>query len=224
MRSPKYANGFDVTIHPDELERPDHWRRPRRIFVCSMGDLFHEDVLDGFIEDVLGVASRNPQHVFQVLTKRAVRLSEFGMTRRFPANVWIGVSVENDAAVDRVHEFEYLDARVRFVSCEPLLEPLPSLLPLIRGLDWVIVGGETGPGGRCMPVHAVLPILETCREVGVPFFFKRWGSYYGGEDSRQLLGREWNEFPTCQAGSMKRGRANEYRLDVTESPRARALK
>lgn len=156
MGTPGYENGFKVTFHPDRLEQPLHWRKPRRIFVCSMGDLFHEDVEPGWVIDILATIRRCKQHTFIVLTKRPTLmgfgLSSYKMTTGASflplSNLWLGVSVENQATADeRIPELLQIPAAVRFVSCEPLLSPI-DLKPYLKDLDWVIVGGETGPGWR----------------------------------------------------------------------------
>jgi len=196
MHSPKYGQPFEVvTCHPKDLEKPDHWRRPRMVFVCSMGDLFHEDVPVSFIMEVLEVAHRNPQHTFQLLTKRSHRLwSAFRRPYVFPPNVWVGVSVENNDFVHRVDALADIEATVRFVSVEPMLGPVHDLRVLLDGLDWVIVGGETGPGARPMVYDDVVEILDGCVERVIPFFFKKWGdaSPVGG---RILEGRPWDQIP-----------------------------
>lgn len=195
MKSPKYRDPFDVvTCHPGTLTIPDHWRRPRMIFVCSMGDLFHKDVPVSFIMDVLEAADRNPQHTFQLLTKRSERLLPFWRPYRFPPNVWVGVSVEDNDHVHRVAALAEIDAVVRFVSVEPMLGPVPSLIPLLDDLEWVIVGGETGHHARPVCYDDVVEILDACVQRRIPFFFKKWGdaSRVGG---RILEGRTWDQMP-----------------------------
>lgn len=198
MHSEKYQQPFEtVTIHPKTLTEPDHWRRPRMVFVCSMGDLFHRDVPTGFIDDVLAVADRNPQHTFQILTKRADRLQMFDRWKdpgRFPPNVWIGVSVESDEYVSRVEVLSEIHAVVRFVSVEPMLGPVPSLIPHLDHLEWVIVGGETGPGARPTCHADVVEIRDACVERGIPFFFKKWGDA-SPTPGRILGGRTWDQIP-----------------------------
>lgn len=196
MKSPKYLDPFDVvTCHPGTLTIPDHWRRPRRIFVCSMGDLFHKDVPVSFIMDVLAVAERNPDHVFQLLTKRADRLwLSFRPPFEFPPNVWVGVSVETDEYVSRVGVLSEIHAVVRFVSVEPMLGPVPSLIHHLDHLEWVIVGGETGPGARPICHTDVVQIRDACVERGIPFFFKKWGDA-SRTPGRLLEGRTWDQIP-----------------------------
>lgn len=198
MHSPKYRQPFEVvTTHLETLTDPDHWRKPRRIFVCSMGDLFHEDVPISFILDVLEVADRNPQHTFQLLTKRPERLRAFRRPFQFPPNVWVGVSVEDNDHVHRVEALKELDTTVRFVSVEPILGPVPDLIPLLDSLEWVIVGGETGPGARTNCYDWVAEVRDACVEKDVPFFFKHWGGTRKPKDAswRILDGRTWDQMP-----------------------------
>ena len=194
--SPKYGQPFvGVTCHPKTLTAPDHWRRPRMIFVCSMGDLFHEDVPMMFILHVLEVVERNPQHTFQLLTKRHDRL--WRMFRRgfvFPPNAWVGVSVEDNEHVRRVAVLADIDATVRFVSVEPILGPVPDLIPLLNNVEWCIVGGETGPGARPTCHADVVEIRDACVERGIPFFFKKWGDA-SRTPGRLREGRTWDQIP-----------------------------
>ena len=213
MGSPKYVDGFKPRVHPESLEEPDKWRRPRRVFVCSMGDLFHPAIRSAFIRDVFATMERNERHVFQVLTKRAGRLGALAGYLRWPPNVWIGVSVENDDRVSRLLGLREVPAAVRFVSLEPLLEPVPSLLTGIVDLeddplgllDWIIVGGETGPGARIMPTGWPQRIRDAAVRRGLPFFFKSWGSAGYGRRSPVLEGRLWNEFPSTTGRGGERG-------------------
>lgn len=193
MGQARYTNGFAVTLHPDLLDAPKRWRSPRRIFVNSMSDLFHESVPLSFVTHVFQTISDCPQHIFQILTKRSQRLREFASELRWPDNLWMGVSVENAQAVFRIDDLVHVPAALRFLSCEPLIGPLDSL-PL-RGIDWVIVGGESGPGARPMERSWVIEILQACRQAGVPFFFKQWGGTNKKRAGRILDGRTWNEVP-----------------------------
>lgn len=204
MGSPRYRNGFAVTCHPKSLEEPDHWRRPRRVFVCSMGDLFHEDVPEEFIVRVFAAMERNPQHTYQILTKREHRMAELGVSLPWPDNVWAGVSIEDDMAVARIRLLSRVPARVRFISLEPLIGPVPSLLarrphgqgPLDR-VDWVIVGGESGRGCRTMPAGWPERIRDACIERAIPFFFKQWGDAFKTR-GRLLEDQLWNQMPAFQ--------------------------
>jgi protein gp37 len=183
----------DVLVHEDRLEQPKRWRRPRTIFVNSMSDLFHEAVPASFIERVFAVMSECPQHTFQVLTKRADRLAELAPQLPWPANVWMGVSVEDTRVVDRIDRLRNVPAAVRFLSLEPLIGPLNRLE--LGGIDWVIVGGESGPGARPMELAWVESILRQCRSAGVAFFFKQWGGVRKSTTGRELHGRTYDEYP-----------------------------
>jgi protein gp37 len=193
MGSPHYGRGFSVAWHWDAVEAPLHWRKPRRVFVNSMSDLFHEDVPIEFIESVFDMMQRADRHQFQVLTKRAERLAQCAAYLFWPRNVWMGVSVENDGYAHRIDYLRHVDAAVRFLSLEPLLGPVPNL-DLSR-IDWVIVGGESGPGARPMEGQWVLDIRDQCLASGVPFFFKQWGGVRRKAAGRLLQGRSWDEFP-----------------------------
>ena len=193
MENPRYRNGFAVTLHPDQLALPLRWTRPRRIFVNSMSDLFHEAVPEGFIRRVFEVMGQADWHIFQILTKRAKRLAELAARLPWPSNVWQGVSVENDRYTWRIEYLRRVPAKIRFLSLEPLIGPIPSLL--LDGIHWVIVGGESGPQRR--PIHAewVRDIRERCRAADVPFFFKQWGGPTSKAGGRLLDGRTWDEMP-----------------------------
>lgn len=194
-----YEQGFDLRLWRERLELPLRWSRPRMIFVNSMSDLFHERVPDAFIRDVFEVMSRASWHTFQVLTKRAERLAAMADRLPWPGNVWMGVSVENQRFVSRVDLLRDTGARVKFLSCEPLLGPLRLDL---RSIDWVIVGGESGPRARPMRPEWARNIREQCLRAGVPFFFKQWGAYNEqgvrvgkGRAGRLLDGRIWDARP-----------------------------
>jgi protein gp37 len=197
MGSRRYRNGFKVTMHPDVLSLPLTWRRPRRIFVNSMSDLFHEQLPEDFIQSVFEVMTRADWHVFQVLTKRAVRLAEISPRLPWPGNVWQGVSVENAQYVWRVSSLQEVPAHVRFLSVEPLLGPIPEL-PL-GGIHWVIVGGESGPGHRAPDPGWVREIRDQCVANSVPFFFKQWGGRTPKAGGRLLDGQTWSQMPAHQA-------------------------
>jgi protein gp37 len=203
-----YERGFDLQLRPERLEQPLKWTQPRMIFVNSMSDLFHEDVPDEFIESVLGVMAKADWHTFQVLTKRSERLAHLAPRLAWPDNVWMGVSVENQRWTCRVDHLREVPAKVHFLSCEPLLGPLRLDL---RGIDWVIVGGESGPHARPMRADWVREIRQQCQEAGVAFFFKQWGAHNeaGQRLGKKLAGRildgnTWNEFPTpnCPAAQV----------------------
>jgi protein gp37 len=196
----KYANGFKVTTHPEALEAPLLWKRPRVIFVNSMGDLFHEDVPFQFIEEVFGVMNRASHHVFQVLTKRSRRLRDLNSRLSWPENVWMGVTVENRRCKSRIDDLRQTGALIRFLSMEPLLEPVDELD--LMGIDWVIVGGESGPHARPMKKDWVLEIRRQCLKSNVAFFFKQWGGINKKMSGRVLDGRTWNDMPALPSGPL----------------------
>ena len=193
MGNPRYRNGFKVTLHYDLLDLPLRWKKPSMIFVNSMSDLFHEDVPDEFIMKVFEVMNKAHWHIFQVLTKRSKRLLELSPKLNWTPNIWMGVSVELKQYYSRIHDLKRTGAKVKFLSCEPLLGPLPDM-PL-EGIDWVIVGGESGPNARPIKEEWVLDILQQCRRHGVAFFFKQWGGVHKWKNGREINGKEYNEFP-----------------------------
>lgn len=190
-----FEQGFDLRLVPEALELPLRWRTPRRIFVNSMSDLFHEDVPEAYIGRVFDVMRRARHHAaFQVLTKRSARLRSLAPRLPWPGNVWIGVSVESESYTSRIDDLVTVgDAAVRFLSIEPLVGPIPAL-PL-QGIDWVIVGGESGRRARPMNPEWVLDIRDQCGRAGVPFFFKQWGGAQKSRTGRILDGRTWDEMP-----------------------------
>jgi protein gp37 len=197
MRNPSYSAGFEVALHHRLLDLPLRWRRPRMIFVNSMGDLFHEDVPDAFIMQVFGVMAEAAQHTFQVLTKRSERLAHLGPVLRWGANIWMGVTVEEDKYRYRAAHLRSVPSRISFLSLEPLLGPIPELD--LRGIDWVIVGGESGPGARPMRREWAADIRDQCVASGVPFFFKQWGGVRRNDGGLVLDGRRWEGMPVCAA-------------------------
>jgi protein gp37 len=204
MGNIRYRNGFDVTLHPDLLDVPKRWREPRLVFVNSMSDLFYERIPVEFIRRVFETMRDCRQHTFQVLTKRSQRLSELAATLPWPANVWMGVTVEDARVVHRIADLCAVPAGVRFVSCEPLLGPLDGL-PL-EGIHWVIVGGESGPGARPMQIEWIRSIFRQCRKAKVPFFFKQWGGVRKDLTGRELGGRTYDEMPREPASSKREER------------------
>ena len=200
MGQPRYANGFRLTLHEDILELPLEWTRPKLIFVNSMSDMFHEDVPASFILKTFDVMRRASWHQFQVLTKRSARLLEFSTRIGWPENVWMGVSVENADYAFRVDHLKKTEAAIKFLSLEPLLGRLPKLD--LRGINWVIVGGESGPGARRMEAEWVLEIKEQCTRAGVPFFFKQWGGFNKKKAGRLLQGRTWDYLPIKSMASL----------------------
>ncbi len=193
MGKANYANGFALTLQPQMLDRPLGWKKPQTIFVNSMSDLFHDDVPVEFIRRVFVVMARAHWHRFQVLTKRAERLSTLAGSLSWPENVWMGVSVESDRYRHRVDYLRATSARTKFLSIEPLLGPIPDLD--LSGIDWVIVGGESGPGSRPMREDWATDLRDQCAAAGVPFFFKQWGGRNKKATGRVLEGRVWNEMP-----------------------------
>lgn len=192
----KYEDGFNVRIHPDQLRIPYTWKHSKIVFVNSMSDLFHEDVPLDFIKQVFAVMNENPQHVFQVLTKRAERLFAVNKELKWTHNIWMGVSVENEKVVDRIALLKKTRAKVKFLSCEPLIGKLPNLK--LKKIDWVIVGGESGHKPRPMNSDWVLDIQEQCKKFGVAFFFKQWGGRNKKKNGRMLNGRTYDEMPEIE--------------------------
>ncbi len=198
------ANAPDnVVLHPSRLDQPLRWQRPRMVFVNSMADLFHELVPAEYVAQVFDVMARAPEHTFQILTKRPERMVEvvsgyyrFHQTAVLP-NVWLGVSIENDRWVHRADGLRATPAAVRFISAEPLLGPLPSLD--LSGIDWLIVGGESGPKHRPMRPEWVRELQRLSTDAGVAFFFKQWGGLQPKAGGRELDGRTWDEFPEAKS-------------------------
>lgn len=196
MGQHNYRDGFAVRTHDHMLRLPLTWVKPSMVFVNSMGDLFHEQVSDEFIARVFEVMSSTPQHIYQLLTKRADRLVTISTQLPWPKNIWMGVSVEDNDHLTRVKRLREIPSVVRFLSIEPLLGPLPDLN--LNGIDWVIVGGESGPGARPMHREWVISIRDTCISESVPFFFKQWGGPRKKIAGRELENRTWNQMPqTC---------------------------
>lgn len=188
-----YEQGFDLRLWPQRLELPLHWRRPRLIFTNSMSDLFHEDVPLDFVEQVFAVMAKAHWHTFQVLTKRHERLAELAPLLPWPPNVWMGVSIENKRWVRRADYLRQVPAAVRFISAEPLLGPLVGLE--LDGIDWVIAGGESGPGHRPVREDWLVDVRDRCLVAGVPYFFKQWGGPRPKSGGRLLEGKEWSQMP-----------------------------
>jgi protein gp37 len=193
MGQPNYANGFKLTMHDHALEIPLHWKTPQTIFVNSMSDLFHKDVPLEFIQRVFAVMHQANWHRFQVLTKRSERLLELAPQLTWTSNIWMGVSVENGDYIHRIDHLRQTGAQIKFLSLEPLLGPLSNLN--LEGIDWVIVGGESGPGARPMSPSWVMEIRDQCLAAQVPFFFKQWGGTNKKKSGRLLEGRTWDEMP-----------------------------
>lgn len=200
MGQANYVNGFELTLHENMLERPLHWKKPQLIFVNSMSDLFHQDVPLEYIQRVFAVMQQAHWHHFQVLTKRSQRLMELSDQLPWPENVWMGVSVETEKYTFRIDHLRSTGARVKFLSLEPLLGSLPNLK--LSGIDWVIVGGESGPGARPIQEEWVTNIRDQCVQSHVPFFFKQWGGINKKKTGRNLQGRTWNELPANRVFAM----------------------
>jgi len=189
----RYRRAFEVTLHPDLLDLPRSWRNPRLVFVNSMSDLFHEQVPKAFIQKVFSTMAACPQHTFQILTKRSGRLLAIADDLKWTPNIWMGVTVEGPKYFSRISHLTRVPAHVRFLSIEPLLAPMTKI-PL-KGIDWVIVGGESGPGARSMEKGWVESILRECRRGNVAFFFKQWGGVRKSQTGRLLNGRAYSEMP-----------------------------
>lgn len=213
-----FENGFDLTLRPAKMNEPLNWKKPRKIFVNSMSDLFHKDITTAFIEEVFAIMAVAPQHTYQVLTKRPERMAEWfenragmvsgaaqmmGYRHLLPnipmdewwplSNVWLGTSVENKDVLHRIDELRKVPAAIRFLSIEPLIGDLGTID--LSGISWVIVGGESGRGARPIKEEWVTSIRDQCQEQGVNFFFKQWGGVNKSKNGRLLEGKTWNEFP-----------------------------
>jgi protein gp37 len=197
FRGTRGQTGFDLTLRPERLEQPLRWRTPRMIFVNSMSDLFHKEIPQEFIARVFDTMEAAPWHTFQVLTKRSSLMRDFLRkrygARRAPRHIWCGVSVEDGTKTSRIRHLREAPAGVRFLSIEPLIGPVGKLD--LTEIDWVIVGGESGPGARAMKERWALDIRDQCRAANVAFFFKQWGGLRPKAGGRELDGREWNDFP-----------------------------
>lgn len=192
-RNPSYQNGFELTLQPRMLTRPLEWRKPKNIFVNSMSDLFHEDVPRDYIQRVFDVMNRANWHQYQILTKRAERVRELSPDLEWARHIWMGVSVENEDYLDRIDHLRKTAAHVKFLSLEPLLGPLAKMD--LQGIDWAIVGGESGPGARPVDPAWVTDIRDQCVKAGVAFFFKQWGGVHKKKTGRELEGRTWDQMP-----------------------------
>ena len=171
----KYRNGFSLTLHEDDLEEPLHWKKGHNVFVCSMSDIFHEEVPYEFVDKIFETIIKTPQHRYQILTKRAERMAEYFQSREIPKNVWLGVTVECKDTMFRIDYLRKLRASVKFLSCEPLLEDLGEMC--LNGIDWVIVGGESGPKARPMQAEWAINIRNQLENQNAAFFFKQWGTW-----------------------------------------------
>src|SRR4030042_5251555 len=186
MGNPSYTNGFFISLHEDALELPLKWKKPQTIFVNSMSDLFHEDIPIGFIQRVFDIMRRADWHRFQILTKRSERMLELSPQLPWSSNIWLGVTIEAENYSYRIEHLKATDAKVKFLSLEPLLSPIPNLH--LKGIDWVIVGGESGPNARPMKKDWVVDIKNKCQNKKIPFFFKQWGGFNKKRQAENLRG------------------------------------
>ena len=193
-----YERGFDLQLWPKRLNLPLTWRQPRRIFVNSMSDLFHEDILVEFIQQIFAVMQQCHWHQFQILTKRHERLASLAASLPWPENVWMGVSIENRRWVHRADYLRQVPSAVRFISAEPLLGRLEGLD--LTGIDWLIAGGESGAKHRPMKIEWVRELRDRCLAEGVAFFFKQWGGRYSKQGGRVLDDQQWSQLPTADPG------------------------
>ena len=200
-----YRNGFELTLHEKALEIPYKWKKPVTVFVNSMSDLFHKDVPLEFIQKVFQVMNETPQHRYQVLTKRADRLKVLSPSLHWSENIWMGVSVENQDYISRIDDLRNTGAFIKFLSVEPLLGNIKNMN--LKGIDWVIVGGESGPGARGLEENWVKSIFAACQEQQVPFFFKQWGGTNKKKTGRLFLGRTWDEMPRAAGGTLSKHKA-----------------
>lgn len=193
MGTEKYRNGFKVTLHDDAVLLPFKWKTPRFVFVDSMSDLFHEDIPLDFIKKVFSTMYKANHHIYQILTKRSERMQKLSSELNWPPNIWLGVSVENTDYIYRINHLRKTHAMIKFISFEPLIGPIIELD--LSGIDWVIVGGESGPGARPINKVWVEQIRDKCTEEDIPFFFKQWGGTIKKRNGRKLDGRTWEEMP-----------------------------
>lgn len=193
MGQKNYRNGFKLTLQPKMLKRPIDWKASKLVFVNSMSDLFHKDVPFEYIKRVFDVMNNAQQHQFQILTKRSERLAEIAHRLNWTENIWMGVSVENNDYQYRIEDLKSTKAHIKFLSVEPLLGPITKIK--LKGIDWVIVGGESGPGAREIKEEWVTNIRDQCLKENVPFFFKQWGGVRKSKTGRTLAGRTWDQFP-----------------------------
>ena len=193
MHNPRYTNGFEVTIHNDLIDLPTKWKTPKRIFVNSMSDIFHEKVPDEVILKIFNTMNKCPQHTFQVLTKRPERLITLNERIKWTPNIWMGVTIENNKYLSRADTLRATNASVKFISAEPLLSGLGEIN--LEGIDWIIVGGESGSHARPMQKEWVLEIRDVAKKYGTAFFFKQWGGTNKKKAGRLLEGKTYDEYP-----------------------------
>ena len=195
MGTPKYRNGFDLTLHSETLKEPYSWKKSKMVFVNSMSDLFHEDVPLSFIQEVFTVMNNNPRHIFQILTKRADILERYSPFLKWSTNIWMGVTVESDLHFSRIDHLRRTGAIVKFLSCEPLLTSLKNMN--LFEIDWVIVGGESGVKVRPIEKEWVIEIKDMCQSINIPFFFKQWGGTNKKKTGSLLDGISYKNIPLC---------------------------
>lgn len=195
----RYRNGFRVTLQKDIVELPLRWKKPREIFVGSMTDLFHKDIPFDYLQTIFKTMEKAHWHIFQILTKRADRLAELYKRLPWPDNVWMGVTVESSKEIGRIKQLQKIPAAVRFLSMEPLLGSIPEFP--YDGLDWVIVGGESGPKARPVENRWVVEIRNQCLKNNIPFFFKQWGGFNKKKNGRLLEGKYWDEYPISRGNT-----------------------
>lgn len=196
MGQKKYSNGFNITLHPETINEPLKWKKPRMVFVCSMSDLFHKDIPSDFILKVFKTMNNAGRHIFQVLTKRPQRLLEIRNEINWTDNIWIGTTVESEKYAYRIKYIKDIPARVKFLSLEPLLSSVGNIS--LDGIDWVIVGGESGPVSRHVRKEWITDIKDRCEDNGIPFFFKQWGGVNRKKAGKELDGRTFTEIPVKQ--------------------------
>jgi len=194
MGNKRYQNGFTVTLHPDLLTEPMKWSKPRMVFVNSMGDMFHESIPLEYIQRVFSAMRKANQHTFQVLTKRSSRMLELSKSLPWPENVWMGVTIESGKYLYRAENLKKTPAAVKFLSIEPMIGPVNNIN--LNGIDWVITGGESGPGARAINEEWVLAVRDECVSSSTPFFFKQWGGRNKKKAGRILQGKTWEQFPS----------------------------
>ena len=196
MGQKRYKNGFDLTLHPDSVGDPYKWKKPRIVFVNSMSDLFHKDVPLHFIQQIFEVMNNTPRHTYQVLTKRSERLVELSQFLNWTPNIWMGVSVEDEKVVSRIEDLKKCGAEIKFLSCEPLIGPLTNIK--LEGIDWIIVGGESGPHSRPMEKVWVEELQIQSAETNIAFFFKQWGGVNKKKTGRLLNGQIYDQMPVTK--------------------------
>ncbi len=192
----KYRNGFKVTLHQENIEEPLNWKKPQVIFVCSMSDLFHKNISDDFIKQVFNTMNKAHWHTFQVLTKRSKRLVQLASELNWKDNIWMGVTVESQSEAGRIKDLVKTPAKIKYLSIEPMITEIKHLS--LKGIDWVIVGGESGPGSRPIEKKWVTSIRDKCIKSNVSFFFKQWGGVNKKLSGRLLDGKTWDQKPLCK--------------------------